>query len=150
MTLLNELNNNLNKSNASIKVLGVGGGGSNAVKRMYRNKIDQVEYMIFNTDSQALDTSEMATAIKIGEKTARGLGVGGDPSKGRECAEESRSLVRELVEDSDLVFVAAGMGGGTGTGAAPVIAEIARESGALTRSRHKPLDLKALNVKNKP
>ena len=132
MTLLNDINNNLNKSNANIKVLGVGGGGSNAVKRMYRNKIDQVEYMIFNTDSQALDTSEMATAIKIGEKTARGLGVGGDPSKGRECAEESRSLVRELVEDSDLVFVAAGMGGGTGTGAAPVIAEIARESGALT------------------
>tara|TARA_A100001015_G_scaffold55845_1_gene61395 strand:+ start:1648 stop:2733 length:1086 start_codon:yes stop_codon:yes gene_type:complete len=132
MTLLNDLNKNLNNSSANIKVLGVGGGGSNAVKRMYKNKIEQVEYMIFNTDSQALDTSEMATAIKIGEKTARGLGVGGDPSKGRECAEESRSLVRELVENSDLVFVAAGMGGGTGTGAAPVIAEIAKESGALT------------------
>jgi cell division protein FtsZ len=134
MTTLEESNtqNKKNSSIANIKVLGVGGGGSNAVKRMYKNRIEQVEYMIFNTDSQALDTSEMATAIKIGEKTARGLGVGGDPSKGRECAEESRGIVRDLVDGSDLVFVAAGMGGGTGTGAAPVIAEIAKESGALT------------------
>ena len=127
-----EDNKNIEKTTATIKVLGVGGGGSNAVKRMYRNKIEQVEYMIFNTDAQALETSDMGVAVKIGEKTARGLGVGGDPSKGRECAEESRGMVRELIEDTDLVFVAAGMGGGTGTGAAPVIAEIARESGALT------------------
>lgn len=127
-----EGNKNIGTTTANIKVLGVGGGGSNAVKRMYKNKIEQVEYMIFNTDAQALETSDMGIAIKIGEKTAKGLGVGGDPSKGRECAEESRGIVRELVDDSDLVFVAAGMGGGTGTGAAPVIAEIARESGALT------------------
>ncbi|MBN33067.1 MAG: cell division protein FtsZ [Dehalococcoidia bacterium] len=127
-----EDNKNIERTTATIKVLGVGGGGSNAVKRMYRNKIEQVEYMIFNTDAQALETSDMGVAVKIGEKTARGLGVGGDPSKGRECAEESRGMVRELIDDTDLVFVAAGMGGGTGTGAAPVIAEIARESGALT------------------
>ena len=127
-----EDNKNIERTTATIKVLGVGGGGSNAVKRMYRNKIEQVEYMIFNTDAQALETSDMGVAVKIGEKTARGLGVGGDPSKGRECAEESRGMVRELIDDTDLVFVAAGMGGGTGTGAGPVIAEIARESGALT------------------
>lgn len=131
MTML-ENNKNIERSAATIKVLGVGGGGSNAVKRMYRNKIEQVEYMIFNTDAQALETSDMGVAIKIGEKTARGLGVGGDPSKGRECAEESRGMIRELIDETDLVFVAAGMGGGTGTGAAPVIAEIARESGSLT------------------
>ena len=129
---MTENNKNIERTTATIKVLGVGGGGSNAVKRMYRNKIEQVEYMIFNTDAQALETSDMGVAVKIGEKTARGLGVGGDPSKGRECAEESRGMVRELIDDTDLVFVAAGMGGGTGTGAAPVIAEIARESGALT------------------
>ncbi len=129
---MTEDNKNIERTTATIKVLGVGGGGSNAVKRMYRNKIEQVEYMIFNTDAQALETSDMGVAVKIGEKTARGLGVGGDPSKGRECAEESRGMVRELIDDTDLVFVAAGMGGGTGTGAAPVIAEIARESGALT------------------
>ena len=131
MTMIED-NKNIERTTATIKVLGVGGGGSNAVKRMYRNKIEQVEYMIFNTDAQALETSDMGVAVKIGEKTARGLGVGGDPSKGRECAEESRGMVRELIDDTDLVFVAAGMGGGTGTGAAPVIAEIARESGALT------------------
>ena len=131
MTMIED-NKNIERTTATIKVLGVGGGGSNAVKRMYRNKIEQVEYMIFNTDAQALETSDMGVAVKIGEKTARGLGVGGDPSKGRECAEESRGMVRELIDDTDLVFVAAGMGGGTGTGAGPVIAEIARESGALT------------------
>jgi cell division protein FtsZ len=85
-----------------------------------------------DTDTKALEQSDVSTIVKIGEQNARGLGVGGDPERGRECAEESKSLIRELVEDSDLVFVAAGMGGGTGTGAAPVIAEIARECGALT------------------
>ena len=99
---------------------------------MFKEKIPKVEYLIFNTDTQALEQSDVSTIVKIGEQNARGLGVGGDPERGRECAEESKSLIRELVEDSDLVFVAAGMGGGTGTGAAPVIAEIARECGALT------------------
>ncbi|MEG3581359.1 MAG: cell division protein FtsZ [Chloroflexota bacterium] len=132
MTTLEEKNLNIDNSVAKIKVLGVGGGGSNAVKRMYKNKIEQVEYMVFNTDAQALEMSGIGTAIKIGEKTSRGLGVGGDPSKGRESAEESRGIVRELVDDADLVFISAGMGGGTGTGAAPVIAEVAKESGALT------------------
>ena len=112
----------IQNDNAKIKVLGVGGGGSNAVSRMFKEKIPKVEYLIFNTDTQALEQSDVSTIVKIGEQNARGLGVGGDPERGRECAEESKSLIRELVEDSDLVFVAAGMGGGTGTGAAPVIA----------------------------
>ena len=124
--------NIIENDNAKIKVLGVGGGGSNAVSRMFKDKIPKVEYLIFNTDSQALEQSDVSTIVKIGDQTARGLGVGGDPERGRECAEESKSLIRELVDNSDLVFVAAGMGGGTGTGASPVIAGISRECGALT------------------
>ena len=104
--------NIIENDNAKIKVLGVGGGGSNAVSRMFKDKIPKVEYLIFNTDSQALEQSDVSTIVKIGDQTARGLGVGGDPERGRECAEESKSLIRELVDNSDLVFVAAGMGGG--------------------------------------
>ncbi len=117
---------------AKIMVVGVGGGGSNAVSRMYRDRIPEVDYIIVNTDAQALSRSEMPVAIRVGDQTARGLGVGGDPERGRQCVEEDRDQVRELLEGADLVFVAAGMGGGSGTGGAPVIAEVAKEIGALT------------------
>ena len=116
----------------TIKVVGVGGGGSNAVSRMHRDPIAEVEYIAINTDHQALARCEAPTRLRVGDKSARGLGVGGDPDKGRECAEESREELRAILQGADLVFVAAGMGGGTGTGAAPVVAEVARETGALT------------------
>ena len=117
---------------ARIKVVGVGGGGCNAVSRMFRERVQGVEYVGVNTDSQALMRSEVPLRIRMGEKLTRGLGVGGNPEKGKESAEESREEIFEAVKDSDMVFVAAGMGGGTGTGAAPVVAEIAKEADALT------------------
>lgn len=117
---------------AKIKVVGVGGGGSNAVSRMYRDRLPEVEYMTINTDAQALVRSDVPIRLRIGDQTARGLGVGGDPEKGQNCAEENRDEIRELLEGADMVFIAAGMGGGTGTGAAPIVAETAREMGALT------------------
>ncbi|MDP6823610.1 MAG: cell division protein FtsZ [Dehalococcoidia bacterium] len=117
---------------AKIKVVGVGGGGSNAVSRMYRDRLAEVEYITVNTDAQALVRSDVPVRLRIGDETARGLGVGGDPEKGQACAEESRDEVREVLEGADMVFIAAGMGGGTGTGAAPIVAETAREMGALT------------------
>ena len=117
---------------ARIKVVGVGGGGCNAVSRMFRERVQGVEYVGVNTDAQSLMRSEVPLRIRMGEKLTRGLGVGGDPEKGRDSAEESRDEIYEAVKESDLVFVAAGMGGGTGTGAAPVVAEIAKEAGALT------------------
>ena len=117
---------------AKIKVVGVGGGGCNAVSRMFRERIQGVEYVAVNTDAQALMRSEVPLRIRMGEKLTRGLGVGGDPEKGKESADESREEVLEALAGSDMVFVAAGMGGGTGTGAAPVVAEIAREVDALT------------------
>jgi cell division protein FtsZ len=117
---------------ARIKVVGVGGGGCNAVSRMFRERVQGVEYVGINTDAQALMRSEVPLRIRMGEKLTRGLGVGGDPEKGRESAEESREEIYEAVKESDMVFIAAGMGGGTGTGAAPVVAEIAKESEALT------------------
>ncbi len=117
---------------ANIKVVGVGGGGQNAVNRMYRERVPEVEYISVNTDSQALDSSDVPIRLRVGDKTARGLGVGGDPSKGRQCHEEDRDEIREVLKGADLVFVAAGMGGGTGTGGAPVIAKVARELGSLT------------------
>jgi cell division protein FtsZ len=117
---------------AKIRVIGVGGGGSNAVTRMYRDRIPEVDYIIVNTDAQALARSELPVTVRVGDQTARGLGVGGDPERGRQCMEEDRDKIRELLEGSDLVFVAAGMGGGSGTGGAPVVAEVARELGALT------------------
>ena len=118
--------------NANIKVVGVGGGGSNAVNRMFRDRIPEVEYIAVNTDSQALEKSTVPLRIRVGDQTARGLGVGGDPSKGRVCHEESIDEIRETLGGADLVFVAAGMGGGTGTGGSPVVAQTAREIGALT------------------
>jgi cell division protein FtsZ len=116
----------------AIKVVGVGGGGCNAVSRMHRDPIAEVEYIAVNTDHQALARCDVPTRLRIGDKTARGLGVGGDPERGRECAEESREELRSLLQGADMVFIAAGMGGGTGTGAAPVVADVARETGALT------------------
>jgi cell division protein FtsZ len=118
--------------NARIKVVGVGGAGGNAVNRMIRSKLRGVEFVAVNTDLQALSASEAHVKLNIGRKLTRGLGSGGDPTKGQEAAEESRQELTELLKDCDMVFVTAGMGGGTGTGAAPVVAEIARMAGALT------------------
>lgn len=120
------------EGSALIKVIGVGGGGSNAVDRMIQEKIRGVQFITVNTDAQALVRSEAPNRIRIGDKLTKGLGVGGDPAKGAKAAEESRDELLEALKDADMVFVCAGMGGGTGTGASPVIAEIARESGALT------------------
>ena len=117
---------------ARIKVIGVGGGGSNAVSRMFRERISGVEYIVMNTDIQALLKSDVPNRIRIGEQLTQGMGVGGDPDKGSASAEESREEIYDVIRDSNMVFIAAGMGGGTGTGAAPVIAEIAQETGALT------------------
>lgn len=117
---------------AVIKVVGVGGGGSNAVNRMIEAGVSGVEFITLNTDLQALDQALAPTRLQIGEALTKGLGVGGNPEVGRNAAEESRQDIKKLLEGSDMVFITAGMGGGTGTGAAPVIAEIARDIGALT------------------
>ena len=117
---------------ACIKVIGVGGGGTNAVARMYKQRIPGVEYVAVNTDAQHLLHVDLPVKLRLGDKITRGLGVGGDPELGREAAEESREDLYDLINGTDMVFLACGMGGGTGTGSAPVIAEIARETGALT------------------
>jgi cell division protein FtsZ len=115
-----------------IKVVGVGGGGCNAVNRMVRAKIPGVSFVACNTDAQALITSEANTRLRIGEKLTKGLGVGGDPTRGERAADESRDELYDILRGTEMVFVTAGMGGGTGTGAAPVVAEIAKDCGALT------------------
>ena len=117
---------------ARIVVLGVGGGGSNAVNRMIQSGVRGIEFVAINTDTQALARSEAGTRIHIGEKLTRGLGAGGNPNVGEKAAEESAEQIAELVRDADMVFIAAGMGGGTGTGAAPIIAQICKDQGALT------------------
>ncbi|MFW6175140.1 MAG: cell division protein FtsZ, partial [Chloroflexota bacterium] len=117
---------------ARLKVIGVGGGGSNAVSRMYRDRLPDVDYMIINTDAQAIEASDVPNKLRIGDESAKGMGVGGDPNRGIECAEEDRDEIRELIEGGDMVFIAAGMGGGTGTGAVQTVADIARELGCLT------------------
>jgi cell division protein FtsZ len=117
---------------ARIIVLGVGGGGSNAVNRMIQSGVRGIEFVAINTDTQALARSEAGTRIHIGEKLTRGLGAGGNPNVGEKAAEESAEQIAELVRDADMVFIAAGMGGGTGTGAAPIIAQICKDQGALT------------------
>ena len=117
---------------AKIKVIGLGGGGSNAITRMVREEIQGVEFIAMNTDAQALSITEAPTRLQLGEKLTRGLGVGGDHALGQRAAEESGDELRELVAGADMVFITGGMGGGTGTGAAPVIADIAKQSGALT------------------
>jgi cell division protein FtsZ len=118
--------------NARMKVLGVGGGGGNAVNRMIDEQLDGVEFISVNTDAMALQSSRSQVKIQIGKQLTRGLGAGARPEIGRQAIEENRDEVAKVVEGADLVFVTCGMGGGTGTGAAPVIAEIAREMGALT------------------
>ena len=115
-----------------IKVLGVGGGGSNAVSRMYKEKLPVVEYYALNTDAQHLARCDVHYRIALGRNLTRGLGAGAQPELGRQAAEESRAEIEQAVRGADMVFVAVGMGGGTGTGAAPVVAQIAKESGALT------------------
>jgi len=117
---------------ARIKVIGVGGGGSNAVDRMMAEGIKGVEFITVNTDAQALMLSKAPTRVRLGDKLTRGLGAGGNPEIGRKAAEESADDLYAALKGSDMVFITAGMGGGTGTGAAPVIAQIAKESGALT------------------
>jgi len=117
---------------AKIKVIGLGGGGCNAITRMVREEIQGVEFIAMNTDAQALAITEAPTRVQLGEKLTKGLGVGGDHTVGQKAAEESRDELKELISGADMVFVTCGMGGGTGTGAAPIIAEVAKESGALT------------------
>ncbi len=120
------------ESFARIKVVGVGGGGCNAVNRMIDEGLNGIEFITVNTDAQALELSKAPTKVRIGDKTTRGLGSGGTPEVGRKAAEESAEELYEVLKGADMVFVTAGMGGGTGTGAAPIIAQIAKEVGALT------------------
>lgn len=117
---------------ATIKVIGVGGGGNNAVNRMIEHGVQGVEFIAVNTDAQALNLSKAEIKMQIGGKLTRGLGAGANPEVGKKAAEESREQIEEALKGADMVFVTAGMGGGTGTGAAPVIAQIARDLGALT------------------
>ncbi|AFZ46666.1 cell division protein FtsZ [Cyanobacterium stanieri PCC 7202] len=132
------LENNMNSrqivpSNvAQIKVIGVGGGGCNAVNRMIQSSVSGVEFWQINTDAQALTESMATYCLQIGQKLTRGLGAGGNPSIGQKAAEESREEIAKALENTDLVFITAGMGGGTGTGAAPIVAEVAKEMGCLT------------------
>ena len=117
---------------AIIKVIGVGGGGNNTVNRMIEHGVQGIDFIAVNTDTQALNLSKAEVKIQIGEKLARGLGAGANPEVGKKAAEESKEQIKDALQGADMVFVTAGMGGGTGTGAAPVIAQIARELGALT------------------
>src|SRR5690606_3870079 len=117
---------------AKIKVIGVGGGGNNAVNRMIEHGVEGVEFIAVNTDSQALNLSKAEIKLQIGNKLTRGLGAGANPDVGKKAAEESKEQIEEVLEGADMIFVTAGMGGGTGTGAAPVIAQISKELGALT------------------
>lgn len=117
---------------ATIKVIGVGGGGNNAVNRMIDAGVENVEFIAVNTDAQALALSKADIKLQIGDKLTRGLGAGANPDVGKKAAEESREQLEEVLKGADMIFVTAGKGGGTGTGAAPVIAQIAKESGALT------------------
>lgn len=119
-------------SAAKIKVVGVGGGGGNAVNRMVASSLNGVEFWTINTDAQALVQSQSMQRLQIGQKLTRGLGAGGNPAVGQKAAEESHDEIQAALEGADLVFIAAGMGGGTGTGAAPIVAQIAKETGALT------------------
>lgn len=117
---------------AKIKVIGVGGGGNNAVNRMIEHGVEGVEFIAVNTDAQALNLSKAETKVQIGNKLTRGLGAGANPEVGKKAAEESKEQLEEVLSGADMIFVTAGMGGGTGTGAAPVIAQVAKELGALT------------------
>ena len=125
------IDNNINDG-AVIKVIGVGGGGGNAVNRMIEENVKGVEFIAANTDVQALKNSTAETVIQLGPKYTRGLGAGSQPEVGQKAAEESEDSIRESLEGADMIFITAGMGGGTGTGAAPIVAKIAKEIGALT------------------
>ncbi|HJA64532.1 MAG TPA: cell division protein FtsZ [Candidatus Intestinimonas stercoravium] len=120
------------ESVVTIKVIGVGGGGSNVVNRMVRSGVQGVDFIAVNTDKQALSTSSATYKIQIGEKLTGGQGAGSNPEVGKKSAEESRGQIAKALEDADMVFITAGMGGGTGTGAAPIVADIAKEAGLLT------------------
>ena len=117
---------------AKIKVIGVGGGGNNAVNRMIDHEVKGVDFIVLNTDRQALQSSKAETRLQLGEKITKGLGAGANPDVGGKAAEENRNDIQEAIQDADMIFITAGMGGGTGTGAAPVVAEIAKEMGILT------------------
>jgi cell division protein FtsZ len=117
---------------AVIRVIGIGGGGGNAVNHMVASDIEGVEFICANTDAQALENSNVKTILQLGTDITKGLGAGADPGVGRSAAEEDRDRIKDALEGADMVFITAGMGGGTGTGAAPVVAEIARELGILT------------------
>ena len=117
---------------AKIKVMGVGGGGCNAVNRMIESQVSGIEFWAINTDAQALENAKAPQKLQIGQKITRGLGAGGNPAIGQKAAEESRDELAHALENTDLVFITAGMGGGTGTGAAPIAAEVAKEMGCLT------------------
>ena len=125
------IDNNVNDG-AVIKVIGVGGGGGNAVNRMIEENVKGVEFIAVNTDVQALKNSKAETVIQLGPKYTRGLGAGSQPEVGQKAAEESEEFIRESLQGADMVFITAGMGGGTGTGAAPIVASIAKDLGALT------------------
>ena len=118
--------------NAVIKVVGVGGGGGNAVKHMISSAVDGVEFICANTDAQALKDVDARTVLQLGSGITKGLGAGANPEIGRQAAMEDRERIADLLEGADMVFITAGMGGGTGTGGAPVVAEVARELGILT------------------
>ncbi len=155
-----ELDNDLNQF-AKIKVIGVGGGGNNAVNRMISSGLQGVEFIAVNTDAQALLHAMAPQRIQIGEKLTKGLGAGANPEIGEKAAQESREEIMQALKGADMVFVTAGMGGGTGTGAAPVVAECARELGALTvgvvtkpfsfegRRRLKQAEMGTANLKEK-
>ncbi len=127
-----EMVQEINAGSPNIKVMGIGGGGSNAVSRMFKDKLPVVEYYSVNTDAQHLFRCDVSHRLAIGQNLTRGLGSGANPDLGRQAAEESRHDIEQALEGADMVFLAVGMGGGTGTGASPVIAQIAKESGALT------------------
>ena len=124
-------NNNIGPV-ANIKVIGIGGGGNNAVNRMINSNLKSAQFVAINTDKQALLMSKAEVRLQIGEKLTRGLGAGAEPEIGQKAAEETKGIIAEMLKDSDLVFITAGMGGGTGTGAAPVVAQLAKEMGILT------------------
>ena len=130
-SIMDEIDTSL-ASSAKLKVIGVGGGGGNAVQNMIDSGLKGVQFVCANTDVQALNKNTSPLKVQLGESLTRGLGAGANPNVGREAALESINAIREAIGDADMVFVTAGMGGGTGTGAAPVVAQAAKELGALT------------------
>lgn len=127
-----ELMDSYSHNSAVIKVIGIGGGGSNAVSHMVSNSIEGVEFICANTDAQALKSSPARTTVQLGAQLTKGLGAGADPEVGRQAAMEDRDRIADVLEGADMIFLTAGMGGGTGTGATPVVAQMAREMGILT------------------